>query len=82
MEHESSQESEVIISISILQVATLDSSAQKERVLLRRKSSIRRAPSLKKPKPSAEVPTEETELAEDAPSLLEVPKRQNPRLPG
>ncbi|XP_034279269.1 golgin subfamily A member 6-like protein 22 [Pantherophis guttatus] len=63
-------------------VATLDSSAQKERVLLRRKSSIRRAPSLKKPKPSAEVPTEETKMAEDAPALLEVPKRQNPRLSG
>ncbi|XP_058037534.1 apolipoprotein B receptor [Ahaetulla prasina] len=63
-------------------VATLDSSVQKERVLLRRKSSIRRAPSLKKPKPSAEAPTEETKMAEDAPSLLEVPKRQNPRLSG
>uniref|UniRef100_A0A2D4FZ28 Uncharacterized protein n=2 Tax=Micrurus TaxID=8634 RepID=A0A2D4FZ28_MICCO len=63
-------------------VTRLDSSAQKERVLLRRKSSIRRAPSLKKPKPSAEGPAQETNMAEDAPSLLEVPKRQNPRLPG
>ncbi|XP_070585751.1 golgin subfamily A member 6-like protein 25 [Erythrolamprus reginae] len=64
-------------------VTTLDSSAQKERVLLRRKSSIRRAPSVKKPKPSAEeAPTEETKMAEDAPTLLEVPKRQKPRLSG
>ncbi|KAG8140377.1 hypothetical protein E2320_003121 [Naja naja] len=63
-------------------VTPLDSSAQKERVLLRRKSSIRRAPSLKKPKPSAGAPTQETNMAEDAPSLLEVPKRQNPRLSG
>ncbi|XP_026567889.1 golgin subfamily A member 6-like protein 22 [Pseudonaja textilis] len=63
-------------------VTTLDNSAQKERVLLHRKSSIRRAPSLKKPKPSAEAPTQETNMAEDAPSLLEVSKRQNPRLSG
>ncbi|XP_032092888.1 apolipoprotein B receptor [Thamnophis elegans] len=63
-------------------VTTLDSSAQKERVLLRRKSSIRRAPSLKKPKISTEAPTEEIKMAEDAPSLLEVPKRQKPRLSG
>ncbi|KAM6449626.1 apolipoprotein B receptor isoform 2-T3 [Liasis olivaceus] len=63
-------------------VTTLDSSVQKERVLLRRKSSIRRAPSLKKTKPSTEAPTQETNIAEDAPSLLEVPKRQNPRFSG
>ncbi|XP_015665786.1 apolipoprotein B receptor [Protobothrops mucrosquamatus] len=63
-------------------VTTLDSSAQKERVLLRRKSSIRRAPSLKKPKTSPEAPTQETNIVEDDSSLLEVPKRQNPRLSG
>ncbi|XP_039191268.1 golgin subfamily A member 6-like protein 1 [Crotalus tigris] len=63
-------------------VTTLDSSAQKERVLLRRKSSIRRSPSLKKPKISQEAPTQETNIIEDASSLLEVPKRQNPRLSG
>ncbi|XP_063157149.1 apolipoprotein B receptor [Candoia aspera] len=63
-------------------VTMLDSSVQKERVLLRRKSSIRRAPSLKKSKPSTEAPAQETHIAEDAPSLLEVPRRQNLRFSG
>ncbi|XP_061444188.1 golgin subfamily A member 6-like protein 22 isoform X2 [Rhineura floridana] len=45
------------------EVTPLDSSAQKERVLLRRKSSIRRAPSLKKQ--TMDTPSEKMDIAEE-----------------
>ncbi|XP_060110993.1 trichohyalin-like [Heteronotia binoei] len=51
------------------EVPSLDTSAQKERVLLRRKSSIRRAPSLKRPRPPTETPPpQETGIEENSPS--------------
>ncbi|XP_062993365.1 trichohyalin-like [Elgaria multicarinata webbii] len=63
----------------------LDTSAQKERVLLRRKSSIRRAPSLKRPKLQetnvAETQPQET-VAEETPSQPQAPRRPNLRHAG
>nr|XP_020648479.1 trichohyalin-like isoform X1 [Pogona vitticeps] len=48
-------------------VAPLDTSAQKERVLLRRKSSIRRAPSMKKVRSPTESSPQEMQSVEDTP---------------
>ncbi|XP_044303989.1 golgin subfamily A member 6-like protein 22 isoform X1 [Varanus komodoensis] len=68
----------------LTEVTPLDTSAQKERVLLRRKSSIRRVPTLKRPRPSLETQPQETNIAEDAPSQpqLQAPRRPNLRHSG
>ncbi|XP_042332249.1 golgin subfamily A member 6-like protein 22 [Sceloporus undulatus] len=48
----------------LVEVTSLDTSAQKERVLLRRKSSIRRAPSLKRSNPSMENLAQEENMTD------------------
>ncbi|XP_060636535.2 involucrin-like [Anolis sagrei] len=72
-----------------VEVTSLDTSAQKERVLLRRKSSIRRAPSLKRPRPSVENLPQETDVTSsvntpqqtDVPSPVIIPSQPPPRAP-
>nr|XP_060636535.1 trichohyalin-like [Anolis sagrei ordinatus] len=72
-----------------VEVTSLDTSAQKERVLLRRKSSIRRAPSLKRPRPSMENLPQETDVTSsvntpqqtDVPSPVNIPSQPPPRAP-
>ncbi|XP_053119646.1 filaggrin-2-like [Hemicordylus capensis] len=64
------------------EVLPLDTSAQKERVLLRRKSSIRRAPSLKKPRLPAETQPPKGDIAEATPSPPPPPSRPTPRHAG
>ncbi|KAJ6654354.1 hypothetical protein lerEdw1_006947 [Lerista edwardsae] len=69
------------------EVLPLDTSAQKERVMLRRKSSIRRAPSLKKPRLPMETQPMETQppaanLTEPVPSQPQAPRQPNPRHSG
>nr|XP_008115763.1 PREDICTED: trichohyalin-like [Anolis carolinensis] len=68
------------------EVTPLDTSAQKERVLLRRKSSIRRAHSLKRPRPSMENLPQETDVTSsvntphqtDVPSPINIPPQPQP----
>ncbi|KAH0626565.1 hypothetical protein JD844_001627 [Phrynosoma platyrhinos] len=62
-----------------VEVTPLDTSAQKERVLLRRKSSIRRAPSLKRPKPSMENLAQEANMTDPKNSPPQ-PQQQPPPL--
>ncbi|XP_066486430.1 apolipoprotein B receptor [Tiliqua scincoides] len=64
------------------EVLPLDTSAQKERVLLRRKSSIRRAPSLKKPKLPTETQPPPANLTEAVPPPSQAPRQPNLRHTG
>ncbi|KAL8176872.1 UNVERIFIED_CONTAM: hypothetical protein K2H54_039645 [Gekko kuhli] len=62
------------------EVPSLDTSAQKERVLLRRKSSIRRAPSVKRPRPAETKametpPPQETSMEASPPPLSPSPSQ-------
>ncbi|XP_028558708.2 apolipoprotein B receptor [Podarcis muralis] len=63
-----------------VKVTALDTSHQMERVLLRRKSSIRRAPSTKRQ--PVETQPETISVAEEVPAQPQTPRRQNPRLSG
>ncbi|XP_054850817.1 apolipoprotein B receptor-like [Eublepharis macularius] len=64
------------------EVQSLDTSAQKQRVLLRRKSSIRRAPSLKRPRPPMQTPPLETGIVENPPFQPPALSRPNLRHAG
>ncbi|XP_033025417.1 apolipoprotein B receptor [Lacerta agilis] len=63
-----------------VEVTSLDTSHQMERVLLRRKSSIRRAPSTKRQ--PVETQPETISIAEEVPAQPQTPCRQNPRHSG